>query len=114
MTKTSQPLLLEDFPANPFLRQAKDKEQRMTVISGLKCLELSTKYIQPGLLVKMLLVSSVWKMAKHLKGYSLTWKMKRIRWKYLLYQLVPSGHGTEGIEFGLLPTPVAQEGPGMD
>ena len=90
--------------ANPLVMQAKGRGQKMTVISGLKCLELSKNLNHPTSLAKTLLVSLAWKMAKHLKGYSLTWKMKGIRRKHLLFQLVPSGRGTGEIESGLLPT----------
>ena len=53
---------------------------------------------------ELALASSVWKMAKHLKGYSLTWKMRGITTKYFLFQLAVSERGIGEIESGLLPT----------
>jgi len=91
------------------VRQEKDKEKQITVSSGLKCLELLQRLNHPGLLVKTLLGSYHWRMAKHLTGYSLRWKMKGTRSNHLLFQLAPSGHGINEIEFGLLPTVCASE-----
>ena len=106
-------LFQEAFHVNPLVMQANGKANQMTVISGLRCLELSERLPRPILLAKMLVASSVWRMAKHLTGYSLIWVMKGTPQNNLLFQLVPSGLGIEGIEFGLLPTPMAQEGPGF-
>ena len=110
-------LFQEDFPANHLALPGSEKAKKMTVTSGLKCLELSEKLNRPLLLAKMLLASLVWKMAKHLKGYSLTWKMKGIKPNHLLFQLVPLGHGIDETEFGsyatgdkLIPTPDALNG----
>jgi len=102
-----------DSLVNPLVMQEKDREKQITVSSGLRCLELLQRLNRPGLLAKTLLDSYRWRMAKHLTGYSLRWKLKGTRSNHLLYQLAVSGRGTEEIEFGLLPTPVAQEGPGM-
>ena len=98
-------------PASLFPMQESEKELTTAVTSGQRCLQLSESLNRPLSLAKMLLVSSVWKMAKHLKGYSLIWKMKGIKPNHLLFQLVPLGRGTEEIEFGLLPTPQAMESP---
>jgi hypothetical protein len=38
----------------------------------------------------------------------LIWKLKGTKFNRLLLVLVPKTHRTEGIEFGLLPTPMAQ------
>jgi len=105
-------LFQEAFHASPLVMQVKGRANQMTVISGLRCLELSERLNRPLLLAKMLVASSVWKMAKHLTEYSLTWVMKGTPQNNLLFQLVPSGLGTEEIGYGLLPTPMAQEGPG--
>ena len=95
------------FPCQPFSTAGQGKANQMTVISGLKCLELSEKLNRPLLLAKMLVASSVWRMAKHLKGYSLIWKMKGIKPNHLLFQLAVSGRGINEIESGLLHTPRA-------
>jgi hypothetical protein len=41
----------------------------------------------------------------------LTWKLRGTKYNRLYFQLVPSTHPTEGIEFGLLPTVTTQETP---
>jgi len=94
----------EDSPASLFPMQENEKEQTTAVISGQRCLRLSESLNRPMSLAKMLLASSAWKMAEHLKGYSLIWKMKGTRSNHLLFQLVPLVRGTDGTEYGLLPT----------
>ena len=78
-----------------------DWAQRMTVRSGLKCLELYKRPGPVGSLVKMLLGSSIWDSTK----VFLTWKEKVTPSRRLLFQLAPSTPRTEGTEFGLLQTP---------
>src|SRR5574343_537649 len=95
----------EASPASLFPMLENEPEYQTSVTSGRRCLELSESLNRPLSLAKTLLVSSVWKMAKHLTGYSLTWKMKDTPQNRLLFQLVPSEHGTGGTEFGLLLTP---------
>ena len=56
------------------------------------------------LLVKMLLVSPVWSLGRHLKGYSLTWKEKATKSNVLLFQLAVSKRSIDEIGSGLLPT----------
>jgi len=103
-------------PANLFPMQESEKEQTMIGISGLKCLELSERLDHHGLLAKTLVASKVWKMAAHLTGYSLTWRLSGIIRNRFLFQLVVSGRGTEGTEFGsyvkenkLIPTASAHD-----
>ena len=125
------------FHAKGFQLQEKEKEQKMTAISGQKCLRLSKQSGQIGLLLKMLLESQVW-VSQIVK---LRWKAKRIfsekvilytnkdnnsfltessqilkqvdiLSKHLLFQLVPSMPRTDETGFGLWPTPVSSEGPG--
>ena len=96
--------LREGFPASLFPMLEEEKEQKMTVISVRKCLELSRNLSQGGLLAKTLLSSSVWMMAKHLKTYSLIWQTKAIGRKRILFQLAVSEPDTEETGCGLLPT----------
>ena len=98
-----------DNPASLFPMQESEKGLTTAVTSGRRCLELSESLNRPLSLAKMLLASSVWKMAKHLTQYSLIWRMKATRQNRLLFQLVPSERGTEGTESGLLPTITTQE-----
>lgn len=96
-----------DNPASLFPMQENEKGLTTAVTSGRRCLQLSESLNRPLSLAKTLLASSVWRMARHLTVYSLTWRMKATRQNNLLFQLVPSEHGIEGIEFGssaLIPT----------
>ncbi len=78
---------------------------RMTVTSGLRCLELSKNSAPLGLLVKMLLESSTW----HSTLYYLTWKASATPCKRLLFRLVPSMPSTGGTDARLWPTPRANK-----
>ena len=109
--------LPEDSPASLFPMQENEKELTTAVTSGRRCLQLSESLNRPLSLAKMLLVSSVWRTARHLMGYSLTWRMKGTRQNNLLFQLAVLVRGTEETEFGsyatgdkLIPTPDALSG----
>ena len=133
--------LQEVFLVNPFPSQAKEREQTITVTSGLICSEPYMKSNPIGLLVKMLLASSQWyspvrrrrwevnplysqrvtlyikdNRNMSLKPFAVILNAKDIPSSRYLYRLVPSVHLTDGIEFGLLPTVTAQDykrrGPG--
>ena len=94
-----------DFPANRSPKPGSDLARKMTVVSGEKCYELSKSQCRLGLLVKMLLESSIWNSTI----VYLNWKVKATKRRRLLYQLVPSQPPTDEIEFGLLPTPAARD-----
>jgi len=85
-----------------------EKARKMTVTSGQRCYELFERYNHVSLwaktLVDCLLGTTEWYSTKLL----LTWKMKDMRHKRFLFQLVPRTPHTEETEFGLLPTPMAQ------
>ena len=99
---TSSP---EASPASLFPMLESEREHQITAGSGLRCLQLSESLNRPLSLARMLLASSQWKMARHLTGYSLIWKMKATPSNRLLFQLAPSERGTGETEFGLLLTP---------
>ena len=85
-----------------------EKARQMTVTSGQKCLELYRKQSPVGLLVRMLLESSIWDS----KLRFLTWKEKVTKWNYSYFQLAVSAVGTKGTGSGLLqifPTPTARD-----
>lgn len=86
-----------------------EKETTTTVRSGLKCLELSEKLGRSGLLGKTLLASSVWTAGVYSGEYSLTWKMRAIGRKHILFQLSVSKRRTKDTGFGLLPTANARD-----
>lgn len=123
------------FHASRSARRERERERRMTAISGQRCSELLTRYDPLGSLVRMLLVSSQW----YSPVRSLEWRTKPLysmRTKKilrqssqsssskpsvetlsvsdipsnrLLYQLVPLVRPTDETEYGLLPTPKASE-----
>ena len=83
------------------------KEARqMTVTSGLRCLELSTKSGLIGLLEKMLLTSPIWNSTARY----LTWKAKATKQGRLYYQLVVSMPNIKELEHSLWLTPTATDG----
>ena len=82
-----------------------EEARMMTVTSGKKCLGLSKKQTQLGLLEKMLLESSIWDCKKRL----LIWKPLIMKSGYLIYQLYPSMPSIKENGFGLLPTPTASD-----
>lgn len=91
--------------ANPIVLPGSEQARRMTVTSGLKCLELYRKQNQLGLLVKMLLTSSTWNSNERY----LTWKAKGTTHRRLLFQLVASTANINEIEYLWSPTPQASD-----
>ena len=71
-----------------------EEARRMTVTSGLKCLELYRNSGPLGLLVRMLLGSSIWRSTR----CTLTWKTKVTPSNRLLFRLVPSTPRTGGTD----------------
>ena len=120
--------LQEDSPANLSALPEEERERTITATSGLRCFERYGRYTPLGSLVKTLLESRRWwSPAKSLRWDAQTIFSKRITYiekkadshstksvqtskpkdipsNRLLFQLVPSEHLTEGIEYGLLPT----------
>ena len=86
------------FPAgSPASRSAlpgSEEARRMTVTSGLKCLELYRNSGPLGSLVRTLLESSIWCSTR----CTLTWKIKDTPSKRLLFRLVPSTPRTGGTD----------------
>lgn len=96
-------LFREDSPASRSALPGSAEAVRMTVISGLNCLELYKKSGPLGSLVRMLLGSSQW----HSTKCYLTWKISATPHKRLLFRLVPSMPRTDETDAPLLPTPTA-------
>ena len=82
-----------------------EKARKMTVTSGRKYAEFCTKSDPVGLLVKMLLDTSVWGSTTCF----LTWKAKVTKQSRLYFQLVPSTPHTDETECSLWPTPRANK-----
>ena len=106
---TKQMSLQGDFLANHSALQEKENQQQMIVTSGMKCLELLEKSNQDGLLAKMLKVLLTSTTAWCSDRCKLIWKSKVSKSNVLLFQLQASVLGIKENEFGLWPTPTAQD-----
>lgn len=93
--------------ANHSALQESNLERKMTDTSGRRCVELFEKLSQIGAFSKtfaaLLIGQGDWSSSR----CRLTWKLKGTKSSRLYFQLVPSTLPTDGIEFGLLPTPKA-------
>ena len=91
-------------PASPSVAPARDAAQQMKDISGRKCIGLYGRSGRDGSLPKMLLdiLASVSTRLPH------RWKLRASPSGRLLFQLAPLTRRTDGIAFGLLPTPTVQ------
>lgn len=98
-------LFLEDSPASRLALPGSEEARKMTVTSGRKCYALYRKSGPLGLLVRMLLESSIWRSTR----CWLTWKASATPAKRLLFRLVPSMPRTEGTDARLWPTVRAEE-----
>jgi hypothetical protein len=98
-----------DFLVNRTAKPENDLERKMTATSGRKCLEQYGRFSRVGSWERMfsalLIGTGDWYSMK----CKLTWKMKGTSYNRMYFQLVPSTHRTDEIEFGLLPTPRAME-----
>lgn len=109
--------LQEDFHVRVSLSPEKEEAQKMTVTSGRRCFGLYERLVRHGsslrTCVEYLLSSKEWYSSRSV----LIWKEQVTTSRRLLYQLVPSTHRTEEIEYGLslipnagmLPTPQASD-----
>ena len=82
-------------PASRSALPGSEEARRMTVTSGLKCLELYRNSGPLGSLVRTLLESSIWRSTR----CTLIWKTKVTPSKRLLFRLVPSTRRTGGTEY---------------
>jgi len=99
----------EDSHVNHTHRQESDLEKKMTVISGLKCLEQFEKFNHVGSWAKTFSALLIGMEGWYSKRCKLTWKLRGTKSNRMYFQLRPSALAhTEGIEFGLLPTPLDQ------
>ena len=81
----------EGYLANHLVKPGSKGAKKMTVTSGMRCLELYEKYDQLGLLSKMLLTSKTWGS----QNFYLTWTIQPIGTKRMIYQLAESTPNTE-------------------
>ena len=94
---------------NPTQPQESDLERKTNAIYGLRCLEQFEKFNHVGLWAKTFSALLIGMEGWYSKRCKLTWKMKGTKYNRLYFQLFPSTHHTDGTEFGLLPTPMAQD-----
>ena len=90
--------------ASHSLSPGSEKARKMTVTSGLRCLELYSLQSPGGSLLKMLAASLLGTKGWFSKLCYLTWKEKVTKSRRLLFQLVPKTPATGGTESGLLRT----------
>ena len=94
-------LFQEDSLASRSVQPGSEEARKMTVTSGLKCLELYKNSSPLGSLVRMCLGSSIW----HSTRCYLTWKQKDTKAKRSLFQLAVSMPRTSEIGSQFWPTP---------
>lgn len=91
-------------------KQESERVQRITVTSGLKCLESFEKFDRAGSWAKMFSGLLIGRGDWYSNKCKLKWKLKGTKFKRLYFRLVPSALPIAGIGFGLLPTPTASDG----
>jgi hypothetical protein len=94
--------------ANRTAKPENDLERKMTATSGRRCLEQYGRFSRVGSWEKMFSALLIGMEGWYSTKCNLTWKMRGTSYNRMYFQLVPSTHRTEGIEFGLLPTPQTQ------
>ena len=104
ITKDGLKLYAGVFLASPSLKQGSEEAQKMTVTSGLRCLESFRRSGPLGLLERTLLASSKWNSTRCF----LIWKEKATKQGHSLFQLAVSTPRTKEIGSGLLHTPTAK------
>jgi len=99
---------------NPTVQQAKDWGKMTSDISGPICLDAFGRFPRVGLWGKTFSALLIGQEGWFSTRCRLTWKLKGTRFNRLFFQLQASTLPTEGTEFGLLPTPRANQVNGMD
>jgi hypothetical protein len=98
----------EDSLVNPTQAQENDSARRMIDISGRRCLEQFERLNRDGLLARTFVGLLIGQMGWYSRRCILNWKLKGTKYNRSYFQLAVLALPTEGIEFGLLPTPMAQ------
>src|SRR5690606_32688789 len=87
-----------------------EKEKKMTATSGRKCLESFGRFNHVGLWARTFSALLIGMEGWYSTKCRLIWKLKGTKYKRMYFQLVPSTHHIEEIEFGLLlSTPSAMQ-----
>ena len=101
--------LQEDSLVSLTPQQGKEKAQQTLAISGRKCLEQYEKFNRATLWGKMFAASLIGTGDWYSTKCKLTWKLKATKSSRFYFQLAVSTLPTEGIGFGLLPTPLVMD-----
>lgn len=107
-TEEQLTFLLADSLVNHTHPQESDSVKRIRDISGLRCLEQFERFSRPTSWAKMFVGLLIGTEGWYSTRCKLIWKLKATKSHRFYFQLVPSTLPTEGTEFGLLPTPLAQ------
>ena len=99
----------EAFLASHSVVPGSGRARKMTVSSGLRCVESYGKHNPNGCWQRMFLASLVKTEAWSSSVCLLTWKMQATKRSRLLFRLAALVLPTEGIGCGLLPTPKSSE-----
>jgi hypothetical protein len=89
--------------------QGSDSGQKMSAIYGPKCLEQLEKFNHVSLWAKTFLASLVGMEGWYSRRCKLSWKLKGTKYNRYYFQLVGSTLPIKENEFGLLPTPLAND-----
>jgi len=100
----------EAFLASHSVVPGSERARKMTVSSGLRCVESYGKHNPNGCWQRMFLASLVKTEAWSSSVCLLTWKMQATKRSRLLFRLAALVLPTEGIGCGLLPTNQAMDG----
>lgn len=99
-----------DFHANPTPLQEKERERKITDISGRQCLMQLKSFNHVGSSAKMFLVSLIGGTEWFSTKSRLIWKLRALKFSPHFYcQLVVKRHLMKGEGYGLLPTPRATD-----
>jgi len=97
-----------DSPASRIQQQGSGLAKKMNATCGRKCLEQYEKFSHVGLWAKTFSALLIGMEGWYSKRCKLIWKLKGTKSNRMYFQLRPLTLHTEGIESGLLPTPLAQ------
>ncbi|HET6256697.1 MAG TPA: hypothetical protein VFE32_21660 [Puia sp.] len=89
------------------------KVQRMTATCGLRCIELLTRFDRVGWWARMFSACLIGEGEWSSSRCRLTWKLQGTRYGRIFCQLRVSARRIGGTGSGLLPTPVAMDGEGI-
>jgi hypothetical protein len=109
-TSNELTLSLADFPASHSVRPDDERARTIIATSGRKCYESYLLCGQPSSWQKTFLASCLLRTDGFSTRFTHRWKLRHTKQsRRLLFQLAPLARDIGEIEFGLLPTPVAND-----